>query len=369
MLPAAFAALTWMAMNQFHIRYSILSGELLACGAASTVSNLTALLRRFDRAPTGKWLESVAVLAFALTSVGLWLKDFPVAERGWGQTGKLGINRNVDLTSLVNAQEIDGLVGNYWEVWPSVWHLNAQGRHSVVGVTIRSKILEPALRDLLKSRGYVVLASKPGEQSALRQIQEVFPQNRISVLKGRSATYWLVSGLAGSIPDGASEGLAKAIGEPQASLAPVAGLRVGESLALPVGGDIYTFGTHVGALSKGKIQTQGKAGLLVYGPYVWLAPGSYEVDLVGEFSSLDGSSSPGTFDIARRGGQDILLTSSLPLRFGENAPLRYSFDATGPAERYELRISVTEQTKGSIDHFVLKRVLSSSDSDGKGAAH
>lgn len=123
------------------------------------------------------------------------------------------------------------------------------------------------------------------------------------------------------------------------------------SLTREIGKDELPSEPNVGTLTGGKIISTGKAGYLIYGPYVALDAGTYQVTLDGTLDSLpDGSHI--TVDVVSNRGNNTLGSaeiSSAPIN-GESLA---TFLATVPpgVTDMEIRVQVPENGHVSISGY------------------
>lgn len=133
LLYAAFAgALRWVAENRFHWRYLAPSAVLVHLAAASLLAEP---LARAARVARPAFLAALAALPLAALVAG-------------GPPSLAGVRRDLDgvagrWTEDVLAARCDLVAGDYWSVWPAVWHvaLTAHERgldRAVYGVTHRA---------------------------------------------------------------------------------------------------------------------------------------------------------------------------------------------------------------------------------------
>jgi hypothetical protein len=144
----------WVHVNLYLPRYVYPS--LLMCGVAGAIA-FAAVLRGAPRMPV-----AAAALSCALT-----LFDYGLPSRG-------GLRARVDsrlgrLTPDVVASGATVIGGDYWLVWPAVFHANLTNHRrqapAVYGLTYRSA----PTQDLWKSRADIVLAAPRGDRSIVPQ--------------------------------------------------------------------------------------------------------------------------------------------------------------------------------------------------------
>ena len=87
------------------------------------------------------------------------------------------------------------------------------------------------------------------------------------------------------------------------------------------------------------IHSTGQAGHLVYGPYMFLAAGRYEVRIKGSFAGQPGPNP--NIDVAVRGGNDLLARSDLYSdRWGEESDRVLGFNVATDCTDLEIRVWV-----------------------------
>jgi hypothetical protein len=110
----AIALLRWVGENAWHPRYFAPAAVLLQGAAVGLLAEALARLPAIAR-PAG-------VAAFALLPVA--------AMAAWGAPSLAGVRQDLDRVAGARTQAIlearcDLVAGDYWTVWPSVWHANA----------------------------------------------------------------------------------------------------------------------------------------------------------------------------------------------------------------------------------------------------
>ena len=199
-LPAVLAAAgeyaflgtrKWVAWNSCHPRY------LVAVGTAVTLAAvLVGLVPLLDALPR-RWFRATAVAA------GVLLLAVAIGRFGWPAPDvprRILDERFGELTADLLAAEVDGVGGDYWQVWPAVLNLNTalceRGERRVVwGVTKRSGPWQHRWRGT--GRTYRVGVWKesgregedwPGEAQTrgLEVVRELTPVGRVRVWEVRA---------------------------------------------------------------------------------------------------------------------------------------------------------------------------------------
>jgi hypothetical protein len=156
-------SLRWVADNGFHWRYLVPSAVLVHVAAVSLLAEPLARSRRLA-APAGAAALALpalaALIAFGLPSLGRVRSDL---DRTCGA-----------LTAEILEARCDAIAGDYWTVWPAVWHV-AWVRHDrglpgeLHGVTHRSNPTLPLWRDRPGAR---VCVPAGEEAAALRWLSD-----------------------------------------------------------------------------------------------------------------------------------------------------------------------------------------------------
>jgi hypothetical protein len=108
------ALLRWVSENAWHPRYFAPAAVLLQVSAVGLLAEALARFRATAR-PAG-------VAAFLLVPIA--------AVAAWGAPSLAGVREDLDRvagarTKAILAARCDLIAGDYWTVWPSVWHANA----------------------------------------------------------------------------------------------------------------------------------------------------------------------------------------------------------------------------------------------------
>jgi hypothetical protein len=154
----AIALLRWVGENAWHSRYFAPSAVLLQVAAAGLLAEPLARLRGLGR-PVG-WA------AFALLPVAACV--------AWGAPSLAGAREDLDRvagrrTRAILEARCDLVAGDYWTVWPSVWHANAtladRGEsRRIWGISHRCHPTAPQWQALARERLRICVA--PGEEKA-----------------------------------------------------------------------------------------------------------------------------------------------------------------------------------------------------------
>jgi hypothetical protein len=155
----AVAPLEWVRLNQYYPRYSLSSLLMLAVAAAIVLA--VALRRR-----------SVSVCA------GAWLAVYALAFLAYGRPSLEAVKLRLDLRLGAMTAEIVSsgarvVAGDYWNVWPAVFHANlalyGSGAPQVLGLTYRSSVTN----DLWLDRVPIVVATAPGDGAAAKHAADI----------------------------------------------------------------------------------------------------------------------------------------------------------------------------------------------------
>jgi hypothetical protein len=106
----------------------------------------------------------------------------------------------------------------------------------------------------------------------------------------------------------------------------------------------------------GELQASGKAGFLVYGPYIELKPGTYQLAAKGR---LAGSATPlATLDVVAEKGQRTLVLKPIyaDAQMLPDAITTVMFDVDKLVTDAEFRILVQEQTTGIFKGYELTKL-------------
>lgn len=173
------------------------------------------------------------------------------------------------------------------------------------------------------------------------------------------ALAWLIaSGLAACSNDSAPA--APALGTGADTMAPaappVAAARQPVQLSFSTGSS--AIGSEVGKRTLGAgMSTTGKAGWLVFGPYIPMEPGSYEAILVG-FVQPDHSGSVHV-DVAAEKGNRVIAALELDaaaLLAGQSpdAMVVLPFTLESPVKDLEVRVRVDENSRLAVSEFQIR---------------
>jgi hypothetical protein len=88
-------------------------------------------------------------------------------------------------SELLSHKEADGIVGNYWSVWPAVWLENATGNRKFYGVTQRFTVISKGILDNYYFVKHATLLAYPGDQWITPDLEVYFssPNTRYRVDK------------------------------------------------------------------------------------------------------------------------------------------------------------------------------------------
>lgn len=112
--------------------------------------------------------------------------------------------------------------------------------------------------------------------------------------------------------------------------------------------------TQVGERGPAEIKSTGKAGHLVFGPYVALEPGIYRLDVKG---SLRGPGRPlATLDVASDKGERIWMVRPIYADATADIIATAAFVIDRRVTDAEFRIFVHDQTVGTFKGFSLKKI-------------
>lgn len=155
---AGIALLRWVGENAWHPRYFAPAAVLLQVAAVGLLAEPLARLPALAR-PAG-------LLALALLPVA--------AVAAWGAPSLAGVRQDLARVAGARTEAIlearcDLVAGDYWTVWPSVWHANAaladrgEGRR-IWGIAHRCKPTAPQWQALPRERLRICVAR--GEERA-----------------------------------------------------------------------------------------------------------------------------------------------------------------------------------------------------------
>lgn len=167
LMALGMASLDWVANSQFHPRYLFPSIFLIKMNTAYLVCEA----KQLWRAP--RWVSSLAsasLLTAALIAISLSLGLSPLES----------VRRRIAETFPIEplaaaADDLDGVAGDYWKVWPAVWLLNAYGRQEVLGVTLRGDSILDLLKARAHAKGHLRLAGYRGDDQVNNWIHASFP--------------------------------------------------------------------------------------------------------------------------------------------------------------------------------------------------
>lgn len=155
----AVGSFEWVRLNQYVPRYSLPSLLMLAVAAAIVFA--APMRRRYGSICAGAWL---GVYALALLS--------------YGKPSLGGVKVRLDLrvggmTAEVIRSGARVFAGEYWIVWPAIFHANytlyGSGAPQVFGLTHRSAVTN----DLWLDRGPILVATAPGDGAAAKHAAAV----------------------------------------------------------------------------------------------------------------------------------------------------------------------------------------------------
>jgi hypothetical protein len=194
---AAIGTSEWARLNAYYPRYVYPSLLLLGVAAAIVMTSpLLAQARRYN--------------AIALSGL------IVVAAVGYGPPSIRRVKANLDarfgrMTSDVLASNATVVAGDYWTVWPAVFHANIAryrltGRVDVYGLTYRSEATDPLW---IGRSGDLLIAAAPGDRAVRRFTERVNVEIRflremptLSLFAGRRATDRAEAAGGGRIPAG-----------------------------------------------------------------------------------------------------------------------------------------------------------------------
>jgi len=109
--------------------------------------------------------------------------------------------------------------------------------------------------------------------------------------------------------------------------------------------------TQCGVYKRGKLYSNGTAGMLIYGPYAKLTDGTYRLRAYGMIDRYD----PETWlDVVSEGGQRVLFKGGLTPVDGE-VLLESSLSLARPVKDLEIRVWASGQSQLRLDGFELVR--------------
>ena len=116
--------------------------------------------------------------------------------------------------------------------------------------------------------------------------------------------------------------------------------------------------THVGVRNAtGDLQTSGKAGFLVFGPYIEITPGTYRLVAKGK---LSGEIKPlAVIDVIAHKGEKTFVSRPI---YGDDPVVEgvigaIIFEVPRAVSDAEFRIQVQEQTVGAFNGYELTRIV------------
>lgn len=113
-------------------------------------------------------------------------------------------------------------------------------------------------------------------------------------------------------------------------------------------------GTQAGERTKTEIKAAGKAGYLVYGPYVVLEPGIYRLDVKG---SLRGPGRPlATLDVASDKGERVWMVRPIYADATADIIATAAFVIDRRVTDAEFRIFLHDQTVGTFKGFSVRKI-------------
>ena len=171
----------WVAINDYSFRYlfpSALLAQTALAGLATSSLRTEATRRPWCRLA---WLP---LAALALISAGSWSYGIPSIA---------GVRRDLDdkfgaMTEDLLAARASGLAGNYWTVWPAVFHANLALRdrgdpRMVWGLSFRSQQSFERWRDAIDDDCRVAAPRGDGEASTF--LHAYFIRYRLKEVEGR----------------------------------------------------------------------------------------------------------------------------------------------------------------------------------------
>ena len=177
------ASQTWTAMNGFGPSYSLPVVVLLQ--AAPVIVAVTPVARRLER--TGRWTLGYGAAAASLFLAVAVAYGAPSLDGVRAQLARTIGSRTVDVVEA----RVTHVHGDYWEVWPTVFHANLVLRergssHEVWGVAYRS---EPTWRRWREMPADTMRVAVPrGEREAARWTSPLPPL--VEVERRPSITVW-----------------------------------------------------------------------------------------------------------------------------------------------------------------------------------
>ena len=147
---------------------------------------------------------------------------------------------------------------------------------------------------------------------------------------------------------------------PVATDTPPAPTQTAAPVLLPFSTDDSRVGTEVGVRSLGLgLATSGKAGWLMFGPYIPLPAGHYQLELKG--SAHEGHSGVVHVDVAQSKGAVLIAVAEIDAPALQTPPSPdgiavLPFTLTEASHDLEIRVRVTETSNLSISGFVIRSV-------------
>lgn len=112
--------------------------------------------------------------------------------------------------------------------------------------------------------------------------------------------------------------------------------------------------TQAGERGEAEIKATGKAGFLVFGPYIPLEPGTYRLTVKGR---LEGTANPiATADVVSERGERVWATRPVYYSSDTETITTIAFVIDRAVADAEFRILLPEQTVGTFKGFELKKI-------------
>jgi len=112
--------------------------------------------------------------------------------------------------------------------------------------------------------------------------------------------------------------------------------------------------TQAGERGQAEIKATGKAGFLVFGPYIPLEPGTYRLVVKG---SLKGAANPiATVDVVSEAGKRVWAVRPVYDSAATDVITAVAFVIDRPVVDAEFRILLAEQTVGTFKGFDLRKI-------------
>lgn len=103
----------------------------------------------------------------------------------------------------------------------------------------------------------------------------------------------------------------------------------------------------VGTASGTSLQTDGRTGYLLFGPYVFLAKGNYVLELMGDFRTVDGAK----LDVVDGASITYAASNISDLVSADRRTVRLPFSIPDKADRLEIRIAVSQKDDIRLDGY------------------